>query len=124
MSAAAVPLARAPHRSFFPPASPFHYFRSLSSRRRRRRRGGMTSFARSITFVLGGCRSALSLSLSFLPVVANAKPFLAMTCTVRTLGRMEGAFISAGCVMHGRIGVNAGKNSCLPFAITSTTSSC
>ena len=30
MSAAAVPLARAPHRSFFLPASPFHYFRSLS----------------------------------------------------------------------------------------------
>ena len=62
MSAAAVPLARAPHRSFFLPASPFHYFRSLSHRRRRRR-GGMTSFARSITFVLGVCRSALSLLL-------------------------------------------------------------
>ena len=64
MSAGAVPLARASHRSFFLPASPFHYFRSLSPlSRRRRRRGGMTSFARSITFVLGVCRSALSLLL-------------------------------------------------------------
>ena len=38
---------------------------------------------------------SLSPSPSSLPVIANANPFLAMTCTVRTHGRMEGAFISA-----------------------------
>ena len=89
-------LARRTAPSFFLHRRSIISVPSLLSLSAAAKEGGMTSFARSITFVLGVCRSALSLSFSLLslPVVANANPFLAMTCTVRTHERMEGAFIS------------------------------
>ena len=58
MSAAAAPLLLS--SCIAVPLFPFSLSLSVAAAAKE---GGMTSFARSITFVLGGCRSALSLSL-------------------------------------------------------------